>query len=91
FDELHRTGAETWRPLIKGMIESEPNVKILGVTATPNRDDANHTDMMKYMAENYGGFSEDEIVGKEYLAQEMYLTDAMQNKYVVEPKIVSFN
>ena len=91
FDELHRTGAETWRKLIKEMIEAQPDVKILGLTATPNRDDKNHTDMMKYMAENYGGFTKEEIEGTDYLAVEMYLTDAMQNKYIVEPKIVSFN
>ena len=90
-DELHRTGAETWRPLIRKLIESKPDCKILGVTATPVRDDKDHTDMMKYMAENYGGYSKEEIDNKAYLAEEMYLIDAMQNKYVVEPKIVSFN
>lgn len=91
FDELHRTGAETWKPLIRNYIEEQPDAKILGITATPERDDAEHTDMMKYMAERYGGYSKEEIDSKEYLAAEMTLIDAMQDMLVVEPKLVSFN
>lgn len=90
FDELHRSGAETWRPRIKKLLDRNKSAKILGITATPVRDDADHADMMKFMAENYGDFTKDEIDEKAYLAEEMYLIDAMQNKYVVEPKIVSF-
>ena len=90
FDELHRTGAATWQPRIKGLLEANESAKILGITATPIRDDKDHVDMMKFMATQYGGFTEEEIKDKAYLAEEMYLIDAMQNKYVVEPQIVSF-
>lgn len=91
WDEMHRTGAETWEPLIEGVINKNLNAKNLGITATPVRDDGERTDMMKKMAEKYGGYTEEELINKDYLAEEMYLIDAMQNKYVIEPKIVSFN
>lgn len=91
FDELHRAGAKTWQPLINQLLKHNEYAKILGITATPVRDDADHADMMKYMAEKYGGFTKEEIDDKDYLAEEMYLIDAMQNKYVVEPQIVSFS
>ena len=93
-DELHRTGATTWKALLRDLInnakEKNDDFKILGITATPIRDD-DHVDMMRYMAQHYGDFSEEELESKAYLAEEMYLVDAMQNRYVVEPKIVSFN
>ena len=47
--------------------------------------------MMKRMAQLYGGYSQEELDNKDYLAMEMYLIDAMQRKIVIEPKIVSFN
>lgn len=94
FDELHRTGASTWKPLIRELINTAKSkndkFKILGITATPIRDDDN-VDMMRYMAEHYGDFSSEELEVKDYLAEEMYAVDAMQKRYLVEPKIVSFS
>lgn len=38
-DEAHHTPASTWRAVLDRSIELNPNVKIVGVTATPNRAD----------------------------------------------------
>ena len=103
-DELHRTGAETWQPLIKNFLDKNENAKILGVTATPVRDTVTISsdgsrerdmeaakDMMLYMAKNFGGYTEEELHEKAYLASDMSVITAMQNRYVVEPRIVSFS
>ena len=38
-DELHRTGAEKWQKKLELLLESqEEQTKILGITATPERD-----------------------------------------------------
>lgn len=90
FDELHRAGAETWEPLIKELIDNNPESKILGITATPIRD-VDKRDMMNTLAQITGDCSQEELARGEYLAKEMYLVDAIQDHLVVEPKIVSFN
>lgn len=38
-DELHRTAADKWAPKIDELISKNPNAKILGLTATPERMD----------------------------------------------------
>ena len=38
-DELHRTGAEKWGEKVNTLLEKNPNAKILGLTATPERMD----------------------------------------------------
>ena len=38
-DELHRTGADKWGKRIDTLLEKNPNAKILGLTATPERMD----------------------------------------------------
>ena len=44
-DELHRTGADKWGEKINTLLEQNPNAKILGLTATPDRmDDKNVID-----------------------------------------------
>ena len=44
-DELHRTGADKWGKRINTLLEKNPNAKILGLTATPDRmDDKNVVD-----------------------------------------------
>ena len=96
-DEVHRIGAQTWGSQLDRIIETHSDCKILGITATPVRNttinsgkEDNASDVMQYMARKYGNYTEDEIDGKEYLASEMYLVDAIKNRYVVEPKIVPF-
>lgn len=89
-DELHRTGAKTWEPFIKKLLDNNLKSKILGITATPIRD-VDKRDMMSIIAGMTGEYSQEEITRGEYLAKEMYLIDAIQEHLVVEPKIVSFN
>jgi superfamily II DNA or RNA helicase len=36
-DELHRTGAKTWGIKFESLVDSHPNAKVFGVTATPLR------------------------------------------------------
>lgn len=44
-DELHRTGADKWGEKINTLLEKNPESKILGLTATPDRtDDKNIVD-----------------------------------------------
>ena len=38
-DELHRTGAEKWGEKINTLLSSNPDAKVLGMTATPDRMD----------------------------------------------------
>ena len=90
FDELHRTGADTWKKKIDDLLKIQKDAQILGITATPVRD-VDGVDTMEEMAKNYGGYTTEEIINKEYYAAEMTLIDAMQRKIVVEPIIVPFN
>lgn len=90
FDELHRSGARTWKGIVQQLINSNEKANILGITATPIRD-GDHVDMMRELAEMTNTYTEEELATKQYLGYEMYLTDAMQRGLVVEPKIVSFN
>lgn len=90
FDELHRSGAKTWKNVVEQLINSNEKANILGITATPIRD-VDHIDMMKELASMTHTYTENELVTKQYLGYEMYLTDAIQRGLVVEPKIVSFD
>ncbi len=89
-DELHRSGAKTWEPKIRKLIELNPKAKILGMTATPVRD-TDSKDMARTIAEITGDYTSEELDSKNYLASEMDLLDAMQENYVVDPKIVTFD
>lgn len=90
FDELHRSGAKTWKNVVEQLITSNDKANILGITATPIRD-VDHIDMMKELAEMTKTYTKDELATKQYLGYEMYLPDAIQRGLVVEPKIVSFD
>ena len=89
-DELHRSGAKTWKGVVEKLIKSNDKANILGITATPIRD-VDHVDMMKEIAKMTGTYADEELTQKKHLAYEMYLTDAIQRGIVVEPKIVSFD
>lgn len=89
-DELHRSGAETWEPKIKKLIELNSNAKILGMTATPIRD-VDSKDMTREIAEMVSERTTKELNQQTYLASEMYLLDAMRDGIVVCPKIVTFD
>ena len=90
FDELHRSGAKTWKDVVEQLINSNKKANILGITATPIRD-VDHIDMMQELARMTHTYSDDELATKQYLGYEMYLPDAIQRGLVVEPKLVSFD
>ena len=90
FDELHRSGAKTWKGVVNQLIDANSNADILGITATPIRD-TDHVDMMREIATMTNTYSEEELNTKQYLGYEMYLTDAIQRGLVVEPQLVSFD
>lgn len=90
FDELHRSGAKTWKSVVNQLIDSNKEANILGITATPIRDN-DHVDMMKELAEMTHTYTEEELATKQHLGYEMYLIDAIQRGLVVEPKLVSFD
>ena len=90
FDELHRSGARTWKSVVEQLINSNKKANILGLTATPIRD-VDHVDMMKEIANMTNTYTPDELATGHHLAYEMYLIEAIQRGLVVEPKIVSFD
>ncbi len=90
FDELHRSGAKTWKNVVEQLIEANEKADILGITATPIRD-VDHVDMMRELATMTNTYTEEELNTKQYLGYEMYLTDAIQRGLVVEPKLFSFD
>ena len=72
-DEIHRTGAEKWEERINTLLEKNPNSKILGLTATPDRmDDKNIVDEL--------------FEGK--ISYELTLLDALKNGIVKAPLYV---
>ena len=73
-DEFHRIGADIWGQKVQLLLESHPNSKIFGVTATPVRNDGK--DMV------------DEIFNNN-LAREMYLGEAVYLGILPEPEYIS--
>ena len=65
FDEIHRMGAKTWETAVDQMMKKNPNRKIIGMTATPERTDKRN------MA--YEKFGED-------IVYEMSLTEALSGE-----------
>lgn len=84
-DEAHRLGASEWRPNFEYNIQRNPGVKILGITATPERTDKHGNDMMAEIAKMvYPG---ETITADQYLAQEIYVSDAIKDGIVISPDI----
>ncbi len=72
-DELHRTGADKWGERINTLLEKNPNAKILGLTATPDRmDDKNVIDNLFEGSIDY----------------ELTLVEALRNRIVKTPTYV---
>ena len=86
-DELHRTGAEKWGEKLKVLLESQDeSTKVLGLTATPERD-SDARNMADEMAELFG-YTHKEIKQSEHIAKKMDLLTAIRLGIVVAPKIV---
>ncbi len=75
-DEFHRTGADVWGAAVCLLIESQPQAKILGTTATPVR----HLDGNRNMA--------DELFAGN-VASELTLGEAMSRGYLPIPTYVT--
>ena len=95
-DEVHHIGAEKWNPAIRALLNRNTNSKVLGITATPIRDDykgnnIEDADMMRSLAMMLDNYSSTELCEKRYLACDINIVDAIQQGFVVCPKIVSFD
>lgn len=95
-DELHHVGAESWNPAIKTLLNRNPSSKVLGITATPVRDDVMpydpyNGDVMKALADFLDDYTSEELNCKVYLASDINVIDAFQEGYVICPNIVSFD
>ena len=87
-DELHRTGAKEWEKYLDKVLESQDeNVRVLGITATPERD-VDGRNMADEIAIKMG-YSEEEVAERKHVAMKMDLMDAIRNGIVVNPKVVS--
>ena len=93
-DELHRTGAEKWQKKLELLLESqEEQTKILGITATPERD-TDGRNMADELALKIGkkynkAYTEEEVKVGKHIAMNMDLIEAIRLGIVVNPKIVS--
>ena len=86
-DELHRTGAEQWGAKLNILLDAQrQNTRVLGITATPQRD-VDGRNMADEVALRLG-FTEQEIKNRKHIAKKMDLIDAIRLGIVVNPKIV---
>ena len=89
-DELHRSGASEWKKKVEKLITNQqdnPNFKMLGITATEERD-VDHQDMAEYWA-RYFNYSEEEIAKDKHIAYYMSLEEAVSYGYVLNPRKVA--
>ena len=83
-DELHRTGAEKWGEKLKILLEAQSEeTKVLGITATPERDMDNRN-MADEMAKLLG-FTREEIKSRKHIAKKIDLVDAIRMGIVIAP------
>lgn len=80
-DESHRAAASTYRKALKEYISEHKETKFLGITATPVRS-ADDEDFLRDCAIELGQ--------DDYIAQEIYLLDAMEEGIVVTPDVKYF-
>ena len=88
-DELHRSGAPEWEKAFKELMDNQDKekVKVLGLTATPERD-RDDKDMSVYWA-RYFGYTEEEIALDKHLAINMTLEDAILAGLLPNPIITN--
>lgn len=95
-DEIHHIGGDSWNPAIRALFTRNGKSKVLGISATPIRDDVKKDDpyfgdMMRFMADFLDNYSIEELNSHVYLASEMSVVEAAQEGYVICPNIVSFD
>ena len=87
-DELHRTGADEWgNDLNKLLDNQDDNIKVLGITATPERD-VDGKDMSEILAKKYG-YTDEEILENKHLACNMNLLDAIEKGIIHNPNVIN--
>lgn len=101
-DEVHHIGGASWNRVIKKLLDNNPDSKVLGISATPQRDNyveyqgeeylkIYNGDMMMTLAAYLDNYTPEKLIQKQYLACDINLIDAIQEGYVICPNIVSFD
>ena len=85
-DELHRTGAPKWYESLEKLLVNQEKAKVLGITATPERD-IDGKDMSDEIAKLLG-YTDEEVKNNEHISYYMDLFEAISLGYVVNPKVV---
>ena len=80
-DEAQRGSAPDWQKALSGYIRKNPQTRILGITATPVRS-SDDEDLLRTIAKEEGQ--------EDYIAQEIYLLEAMEKGMVVTPNVKYF-
>ena len=88
-DELHRSGAPEWSKFVNELManQDQENIKVLGLTATPERD-RDDKDMAVYWA-RYFGYSDEEIELNKHLAINETLESAIKSGLLPNPKFIN--
>ena len=87
-DELHRTGAAGWQEYMEMLFTSRSaSTKILGLTATPERDRDNK-DMSEYWAKFFG-YTDEEILKGLHRAYSMDFLEAIEKGIIANPRVVN--
>ena len=101
-DEIHHIGGATWNRVVKKLMDNNPESQVLGISATPQRDEyidfqgeeyfeMYGGDMMMAMAAYLDHYTYDELMQRPYLACDINIIDAIQEGYVICPNIISFD
>ena len=88
-DELHRSGAPEWSKFVNELManQDKENIKVLGLTATPERD-RDDKDMSIYWA-RYFDYSDEEIELNKHLAINETLESAIKAGLLPNPKFIN--
>ena len=88
-DELHRSGAPEWSKFVNELManQDQENIKVLGLTATPERD-RDDKDMAVYWA-RYFGYTDEEIELNKHLAINETLESAIKAGLLPNPKFIN--
>ena len=93
-DELHRSGAPEWSKFVNELMENQDKekIKVLGLTATPERDrnerDRNDGNMAAYWAK-YFDYTVEEIELNKHLAINETLESAIKAGLLPNPKFIN--
>lgn len=101
-DEIHHIGGRNWNMCVKQLLDNNKSARILGISATPERDNfvelegeeyfkMYNGDMMMAISAYLDNYSATELMQKRYLACDINIIDAIQEGYVVCPNIISYD